>query len=371
MNIGIDITSLIYKRGVSRYTSNLLRELNKDNQLKLKLYGTSLRQKSWLENTAQLTADKASVAIQAYPVGLNSKLWKTGLNKVGKQLGKLDLFHAWEWQLPPDKNLPLVVTIHDLAMLRYPEQSQPKALKAHKYLWKQIQSKPIHLIAVSHTTKKDLVELLQIDPDRIRTIHEALPQETTQAASHLTEEVVSKLLSFLPSQKPFLLFVGSWEPRKNLERLIEAWQSLAKDYSLVIAGASGKDQHNVLSKFKYQPTMLGKVTDLQLAALYSNATALVFPSLYEGFGLPILEAFHFGLPVITSHHSGMAEVAGTAAELVDPLQVESIRAGIVKILSETTQEQQLRAQKMIVRQHAFSWSQAGEQTIDYYHSILS
>lgn len=288
--------------------------------------------------------------------------------KVRPSLPKVQVFHSWDWIQPPDKDLPLVSTIHDLAMLKFPETAHPKLLSMHRQSWKILKQRQAHIIAVSRATKRDIVELLDIPADRIHVVHEALPEEVVKIGEALDEEKVTELVQGLGLTRPYLLAVGTREPRKNLERLIEAWEPLAKDYDLVIAGEQGWDATSTGKKLVGMEhlRLLGRVDDQTLAALYTNAEVFCYPSLYEGFGLPILEAFYFDVPVVTSNVSSMPEIAGNAAELVDPLSVDSIRQGITTVLQESETARHTRRQRMVIRQHMFSWRNAAEQTAKVY-----
>jgi glycosyltransferase involved in cell wall biosynthesis len=141
---------------------------------------------------------------------------------------------------------------------------------------------------------------------------------------------------------------------------------LDSEVELIIAGEEGWDETTKLSKSGKQPRFLGRVSDKELAVLYSEAELFIFPSLYEGFGLPILEAFYHGVPVVTSNVSALPEVAGNAAELVDPMSVDSIRKGIETVLNEDREAQQKRMQRMIIRLQLFSWRKAADETIRVY-----
>lgn len=371
MNIGLDISSLVFDRGVSRYTANLVRSLAKDPQLQLYLYGSSLRQTAKLHRQLkELTASakaKITIKIQKLPPSLLTKFWDFGFNPIKKLLPPVEVFHSWDWIQPPDKNLPLVSTIHDLAILKFPETAHPEILKRHHRSWEQLKKRQAQIIAVSQATKKDIVELLGIPGERITVIHEALPEETLTVAKNLSEEKYEHLKQKLQLTKPYLLFVGTREPRKNLARLIEAWQEFAVTHDLIIAGAEGWDETDQATKAnQLQPRFLGKVSDQELVVLYSEAECFVYPSLYEGFGLPILEAFSFGTPVVTSKVSAMPEVAGNAAVLVDPTKTKEIATGIKEILTETKDQQRRRLQKMIIRLQVFSWDKVATQTKQVY-----
>ena len=375
MNVGIDITATIYGRGVSRYTSNLVRALLKSGKVRLTLYGSSLRQRSELvtiaENLKKETNSKAETVIQSYPPSLYNFLWnKVGYPKIKSLLPSINLFHSWDWIQPPDKDIPLVSTIHDVALLKFPETAHPKIKAMHEQSWKILKNAEAHIIAVSRATKKDVVEMLGIPERLVHVVHEALPIEVEQVAESLDEDQEAILKAHLKLEKPYILFVGTREPRKNLKRLIEAWLPLEEEVELVIAGEEGWDETDKQFANVKNLRFLGRVTDQELSVLYSNAKLFAFPSLYEGFGLPILEAFYHGTPVVTSNTSSMPEIAGNAAELVDPQSVESIRKGLQTILSESDQEQKTRIQRMIIRQHMFSWQKVAQETLAVYQKAV-
>ncbi len=383
MNIGLDVTSLIYQRGVSRYTANLVRALSRYTQHQLHLYGSSLRRYQFLKKSSQDLLEtkqntrknkqsalgQDNIKIQPLPISVLQKLWRLGLNPVSRRFSDLDVFHSWDWLQPPDKNLPLVSTIHDLAILKYPEAAHPKIVAAHRRSWQILKQRRAHIIAVSQATKKDVVNFLGFPNWQVHVVPEALPTEIIAASNQLQEEKVELIKQKLKLERPFIFFVGVREPRKNLPRLIQAWQPLADEVDLIVAGDKSWQQLDLEERPELR--FLGHVSDQELCVLYAEAEMLAYPSLYEGFGLPILEAFHHGTPVVTANISAMIEVAGNAAELVDPFSVADIRRAIKKILNEDTAAQQQRLQRMIIRKQMFSWQKVAKQTIKVYQQALA
>lgn len=375
MRIGIDITSILYQRGVSRYTSNLVRVLLRQPGVKLSLYGSSFRRYGELETMAENLLDEADgeVSVQPYPPTAVSWLWRLGRHKIADRLPKIQLFHSWDWLQPPDTTFPLVSTIHDLAILKFPETANAKIKKMHENSWKVLKERQAHIIAVSRSTKNDIVELLGYPAYMVHIIPEALPVEYSTVSDAMTEKRSEKIKARLNLTKPYLLFVGTREPRKNLVRLIQAWEPLSDQVDLLVAGDSGWDKTESLNTDVLRGKglrFLGRVTDEELVVLYGEAEIFAYPSLYEGFGLPILEAFHEGTPVLTSDNSGMQEVAGNAAELIDPMSVESIRAGLTKILGENKSEQQQRLKRMIIRMQLFNWDNVAAKTVKVYQQAI-
>lgn len=376
MKVGIDISPVIYGRGVSRYTSNLVLSLAQISDIQLSLYGSSLRQYTQLESfgdqVQKISRKPVKTFFDRLPPTVLEILWSTlQVNTLNSSFANLDVFHGWDWLMPPDKRVPLVSTVHDLAILKFPDTAHAKILDRHQQAWKVLKQRQAEIIAVSHSTKRDLIELLDFSPSKIHVIHEALPQETVAVSDNMTEEQSDKIADDLHLNQPYIFFVGTQEPRKNLSRLIEAWKPLAKDIQLLIAGASGWDDSQSQAMklpvaVQNQLRFLGRVSEKQLAVLYERAELLAYPCLYEGFGLPILEAFYHGIPVVTSNVSGMQEIAGNAAELVDPQSVESIRAGIKKVLNEGREAQQRRLQQMVIRLQLFDWRRVAIETAKVY-----
>lgn len=371
MNVGLDISAVVFGRGVSNYTSNLVQALNTYADVNLELLGYSWGEYQAMQRwfTRSNLSPRAKATILKRSPKFQELLWKLNLAKISDTLPNLDVFHSWDWLQPPDSNMPLVSTIHDLAIKHSPDTAHPDILAHHEQSWKILKQRNAHIIAVSRSTKQDICTLLNINPNLVHVVYEALPKETEELAKNLSEDKYSTIKSQLQLTKPFILFVGTREPRKNLARLVEAWQPLATEVDLIIAGAAGWDE-TTNHRLKYQPRFLGKVSNEALVVLYSEAELLAYPSLNEGFGLPILEAFYFGTPVVTTNGSAMKEVAGNAAELVNPLEVESITDGMKLILNESSDQQKKRLQRMIIRRQLFSWKDVAMKTKAVYQTAI-
>lgn len=363
LHVTIDVSSVSYGRGVSRYTTNLVHALSARPDVELTLFGRSLRQFSFLSRWASEFGSRVHPRILPVPPQIFDKGWaKLGMPKIEWLAPKTQVYHAWEWQMAPLSRVPQVVTIHDLAHLLYPETAHPKVVAQFDQLLRTLEQQSWPIIAVSEATRKDILNLTSISADRITVVHEALPEEAKVVPG---EKESDELVAKFGLHKPFLLAVGTTEPRKNLPRVIAAWKPLADEFDLVIAGAAGWD---TLEKHEGMH-LLGYVEPDSLAALYRKAHCLVFASLYEGFGLPILEAFFHGCPVITSRVSCMPEVAGNAAFLVDPYSEKDIRRAIEAI--PVSQKERNRVQKRMADQLAkFSWDRAAQQTLEVYKKAL-
>ncbi len=379
MKIGFDLTPIIYHRGVSRYTSNLFQALTNINEAELFGYASSGRGFAQLQLDLQLLAQNLTpekqkifwqnLVCQKIPPKLSEIYWHyLGFNPLKKQLPTIDVFHSWDYLQPPDKNLPLVSTIHDLAILKYPEIANPEILRHHQKSWAILKKRKAHIIAVSQATQADVIKLLGFPADHVHLVYEALPAENLLSTTALAQADFANLKQkFKLETLPYFLFVGTREPRKNLSRLIQAWWPFRERAQLVLVGAPGWDEP------QYQhPNLkvLSAVNNQDLGLLYHFAQALTFPSLDEGFGLPILEAFYYQTPVITSKNTATAEVAGEAAILVNPLDLIDLQAALEQALNFTDNDRKIWRAKMQTQLAKFSWERAATQTYQVYQQAI-
>lgn len=281
-------------------------------------------------------------------------------------LTRFDVLFAPNFVPPPTATRRLVLTIHDLAFRLHP-QTAPMATRRWLARLDRALRQAAEIVAVSEATRTDLLELYPVDPDRVTVIHHGIDPERFRPAP---PEEVDRVRRRHGIDGPYVLFLGGLEPRKNLSALVRAWARLPHDLrpGLVIAGASvpwnpeGRTELGLAVAALPHPvrgrvTLPGYVGHREKVALLSGATALVFPSLYEGFGFPILEAMAVGIPVVTSDVSSMPEVAGEAAILVDPRSEEDIADGLGRVLTDKALADRLReAGRDRVRR--FDWDEA-------------
>lgn len=354
MRIGIDISQVVYGTGVSLYTKELVRALLKlDHEDEYVLFGGYLRRKRDLSTFTSSLSGRFVSKLVLFPPVLADLVWnRLHILNFEKFTGPIDVYHSSDWAQAPSKALK-VTTIHDLAPFKFPKLTPKGIVSAYTARFKRIAKEIDRVIVPSEATKKDLVEV-GMDEGKIRVIYEA-PGETFKPQS---QEAVSSLLKKLKVSGDYLLAVGVGG-RKNTERLVKAFElaRAGKNLTLILVGTGG-DKYTENRGVR----ALGAVDDRDLATLYTGAQAFIYPSLYEGFGLPILQAFACGAPVVTSNISAMAETAGTAAVLVDPHSTESISDGIKKALAGRVG----LTKKGFERVKSFSWEKAAMETLAVY-----
>lgn len=337
IRVGMDISQIVHQGGVASYTGNLAHELNLKKDLDMVFFFSSLRKKykGGLRN------------VKSYR--LPPSIFEIFFNKIRnvsieKFIGMVDIFHSSDWIQPPT-NAIKVTTYHDVVPIKFPQWSHPSIVSVHKRRLNLVEKEIDIVIAVSNTTKNDLMEVSNIPSEKIRVIYEG----PTKKFVKQDEENIKKFKQKYNLPDNFVLAIGGVGERKNLSRIKEA----AKGKNLVITGVD-----------------IPWVDTEELDLLYQSADVLIYCSLYEGFGLPLVDAFYCGLPVITSNVSSMKEIAGDGALLVNPLGVEEIRKNLDLLLKD----KQLRSdliRKGTARSKEFSWEKCAQETEDVYKKLVN
>jgi glycosyltransferase involved in cell wall biosynthesis len=321
LKVGIDISPLrLTTAGTARYLRKLLGALDGVEVLQYEMHGAS--------RTRKVVRDT---------------FWYQGALPRRARRDDVDVLHCPAHRGPLRSAIPLVLTLHDLAVLRHPETFNRWTRTYSRLVLPRLARAAARVIAVSEFTAREAVELIGLDADRVRVIPHGVEAPFTPDGAAATGD--------------YALAVGTIEPRKNLERVEAAARRAGVE--LRIAGAPGWGSVDVQS--------LGLVGDEELAELYRGAGCLVYTSLYEGFGLPVLEAMACGTPVVTSAGSAPAEVADGAAVLVDPLDVEAIAAGIQEA---RRRREELRAAGL-ERARGFTWEAAARATVEVYREAAA
>jgi glycosyltransferase involved in cell wall biosynthesis len=285
-----------------------------------------------------------------------------------------DLVHVLECVYPVRTKKPLVVTLHDIGPLTHPELFTSVRPWLMKMGLRQAIDQATAIVCVSQATADSFQDYFQIDlGERIHVIHEGI---NTQYLAAPDFSCLSPIKNLPPAGTPFLLTMGAISPRKNLPLVIEALERLADKipHHLVHVGIPHWDSDDLFTKLKSSPIadrihLPGYLQDDQVHALYNKADAYIFPSLFEGFGLPLLEAMAGNCPVITSNVSSMPEIAGDAALLIDPKNLDEMADAIHAVCTDTTLANRLRSSGL-KRIKEFSWEDCARHTRSVYHQIL-
>ncbi len=283
------------------------------------------------------------------------------------------LFHATEHLLPPLRSIPTVLTVHDLIFERFPQYHKRLNRLFLTHAMPLFARRATTIITISQASRRDLVALYGVSPQKIHVIYEApAPHFRPQPAAVV--EAVRRRYG-LPER--YILTVGTIEPRKNLSRLLAAFERVHAQGlvdTLVIVGQRGWLYEDFLQRLVESPArdaviLPGFVPDTDLAAMYTGATVFALPSLYEGFGLPVLEAMACGAPVLTSRAGALPEVGGDAALYVDPEDEEAIAAGLERYLRDSELRAEMR-ERGFKQADQFSWERTAQETLRVYQQLL-
>ena len=370
--IYVDISAAVHRRaGLGRYAESLTRALVAQDADR---YGVFYNRERGIQPLAGLER------LPACTVGLGYKPWRMAvwlgqLGRVGldRLLPGAELFHATEHLLLPLRSIPTVLTVHDLIFRHLPAHHKPLNRWYLNLVMPLYCQRATHIIAVSECTRRDLVTAYDLAPEKITVVHEA-------AASHFhpqSPEVIAAVRSRCGLPDRYLLFVGTIEPRKNLACLLSVFETIhAEGLSdgLVIVGRRGWLYDEFFARLERSPvrdavSFPGYVLDEDLPAIYGGSQGLVFPSVYEGFGLPVLEAMACGTPVAASNASSLPEIGGDAALYADPLDVEGMTEAVRRLLCDAELREHLRA-RGLERAAQFSWERAAARTRAVYERFL-
>ena len=366
--IGIDARK-ISDFGIGTYIEHLiyaLAEIDQENHYLLLVGPHHDRSLDLLPDNFELVVETAPVYSARELVALSWRLMRC----------KLDLYHATHYVLPAWVPCRAVVTIHDIIHLLYPEYLPgPLAFFYAQRMIRRALTRGDRIIAVSQNTKSDLMDYFEADGEKIRVIYNGVGEHFRE---RLADSERRQLLAPLDIDGPYLLFVGNPKPHKNLDNVVKAFARALQLESfpgkLVCVGDRNNRDFKLRQRAEHYGIsehlhLVGHVDVNTLRALYQGARLFVYPTLYEGFGLPVIEAMASGVPVITSNNSALKEIAEGYAQLVDPLDVEEMARAIASCM---TDEEQRSALAELGRRRAddFRWQTAAEQTLDTYMRAL-
>lgn len=290
-------------------------------------------------------------------------------------VGKVDLFHATDFVLPPTlSQTKTLLTVHDLSFVRVPETTPPSLKVYLDRVVPRSVHRADHVLADSQATKDDLIDLYNVKPDKITVLLSGI--DSRFKSSQQSELTMRKTYNI--PDRPYIFSIGTVQPRKNYVRIIQALAQLriqGYDIGLVIAGGRGWLDNPIYdtineTKMTDYVHLIGFADDADLSALYTHAECVVFPSLYEGFGYPVLEGMACGTPVITSNVSSLPEVAGDSALIVDPYNSDAIANAIKRIFDDAMLRESLIT-KGFERIKSFDWDKSARQLHTIYTDLLN
>ena len=380
MEIGIDIRTLMDARysGVSEYTLNLVKEiLRLDTVNEYRLFYNCFGD---CQNIPEFKAVNVEAVKYDYPNKiLNYLLFKIfNYPKIDEKLG-VDLFFMPHINfIGLSGSVRSVITIHDLSFLRYPEFFSWRKNFWHKMVNARKLLKKFDVIAaVSENTKRDVMELCGVNESKIKVIYSGIGGEFRKLSIYNYQFTIKKIREKYNLPDKFILYLGTVEPRKNVEGIIRGYNELRimnyelRDYKLVIAGAKGWKAEKIYkererSEFKNDIKFLDYIDGEDKVYLYNLAGVFLYPSFYEGFGLPPLEAMACGLPVIASYSSSLSEVVGEAVLMVDPYNISDIARAMKEILIDESLKNKL-VEQGLKNAKKFSWEKTARQYLEIFN----
>jgi len=289
---------------------------------------------------------------------------------------EVDILHATDHQIPNIKGVPVVATVMDAIPLIHPEWIRQNLKSLKSWLFARSVQKADHVITISEYSKLDLVEFLGIAPRKISVTPLGVDPVYFERVPIESRDSVLNKYNLKPG---FFLFIGTLQPRKNLPTVLKAFNALPdavrKEHPLIIVGRDGWGNTDLLPELRRledrsEGRWLSYLPQSEVFALLQSAGALVFASLYEGFGLPVIEAFAAQCPVIASNTTSVPEVAGDAAWSVDPRNVDSIRAAMLRVLDDDAMRAE-RIERGLQRARHYTWQACARQTLAVYQNVLT
>jgi len=379
LRIGIDISTLLNHGpdiGAGRYILNLVKNLLKIDKKNTYIFTGRYISKEYIGIAYGLKNNFKNNRIELKLYGTSRKkldLWDRFRFPPIEFLGfKADILHCPDYLIPPTLNKNIILTIHDLTFMRFPEFNFEWFIK--KYT-REVRNNALiskKIIADSKSTKKDIISFFKTDPRKVDVVYLAADGTFKTLSS---DRIDKNILKKYKIDKKYILSVGTIEPRKNIITLIKAFNHLKQkkesfDYKLVIAGRTGWKSEDTYMERDKSPSredilFIGRVPDSDLVQIYNQAELFVYPSLFEGFGLPPLEAMSCGLPIIASKNSSLDEVIGDAGILIPAEDHKELQKQILYILENKEIKRKLK-KKSVSKADQFSWIRTAGKTLDIY-----
>ncbi|SMC76624.1 alpha-1,3-rhamnosyl/mannosyltransferase [Desulfocicer vacuolatum DSM 3385] len=369
----IPMTGLL--TGIARYLRNLYGAMDRINETRISYFNgkTSLPSMPPLADPG--TWQQSTKTIRAFPdpivFGMRAAHWlkyEHSLNKLCKKK-PFQLYHETAFTPAKISKIPTIFSIYDLSLRRHSKTHPRERVWLFEHFIKTRLRYASHILTISEFIRQEIIEELNVPASQVSAIHLAPDPLFSKCSPEETARIQSKY--DLPST--YLLFVSSLEPRKNIDLLIDAMEKADTDIPLVLVGWQGWGEKHWLDKLnkinmKNRVYLIGHVPDNDLKVIYNSAQSLVYPSLYEGFGLPILEAMACGCPVICSNTASMPEVAGNAAIFIDPSSSDDL-AQAIETMTYNTKLRKSLVTRGTTRAKEFNWEKTATKTLDVFKMV--
>ena len=372
------------RSGVGTYTRELVEGLATTEGVDLTLYLNQARGAV----AESVTALPGSLVRSRIPSRLAARAWPLiGWPPIERIVGEVDVFHSSDWSQPPSRSVPVVTTIHDLGALRHPEWYDASVVAMHRWKNRNAMTSADAIIAISEFTRREIIALFpEVEPSRLRVV----PNGVSADFRKVDEDVALGRARELGLPPRFVLYVGSRERRKNVLGLMEIFarvRSEEPDLDLVIVGmrpdVEGRMIHGVRA-WSHEDVQariaglglggivheIGQIPRQDLVAVYGAAELMIYPTLYEGFGLPALEAMACGLPVVSSTGTAVAEVLGEAGRLAPPTEHDAFAQAVLGLLRSEADRSRLRTAGL-ERARTMSWKRTARETLEVYRTTRS
>jgi glycosyltransferase involved in cell wall biosynthesis len=375
MKIVIDIQPIFkYKTGIGWYTQKLLKQLN-SNEIIFEGHGFNFLNRNNIQNDLANLKFKNKIN-SLMPYGIYRRIWHyLPISYNALFDSNADIFHFFNYIVPPKIKGKVIVTVYDMVYKLYPETMTKRNYKRLDKELKRSVDRADKIITISENSKNEIIKFLNVDATKIEIVYPGI--DRINYTKKYSNDEINKVKKKYKLPSKYILYLGTLEPRKNIVRIIESYSKLKTQINeqiyLVIAGKKGWMYEEIFKKveslgLENDVIFTGYVDEIDKHLLYKMSEVFVFPSLYEGFGMPVLEAMAAGVPVITSNTSALPEVVGDAGILINPNDVEELANAMKKVLEDKDLKQKL-IKKGLTQSLKFSWEKSARKLLEIYKEV--